>query len=214
MICDGRLSRSHAESLSITKLADQAVAALGVAFQKLQVAREVFQQHSHERQLMDSVVAAYQALERAQAHVHQITEAPSEHRISDKCQTLVSRLSKLMGGAELQSFAQIVTAIQKNRTPVQKGWREGLPDLEHRISVIRSAAQELAWTAAEAEGKQFAIENQELLASVRNSSRIGRVAKLSSIRCKETHWHRFMKGPTCGTARSTRRSIGRPARLL
>lgn len=170
------LSRSNAESFSVTRLADQAVAALGVAFQKLQVAREVFQQHRHERQLMDSVVAASDAIERAQVHVHQIAEAPSDRRLSDKCQALVNRLSKLLSGAELQSFAQIVTAIQKNRTPAQKGWREGLPDLEHRISVIRSAAQELAWMAAEAEGKQFAIENQELLASVRNSSRLGRIA--------------------------------------
>jgi hypothetical protein len=170
------LARGDTESFSVTREADQAVAALGIAFQKLRGAREAFQQHSHERRLMDSVVAAYEALGRAQVHVHRIAAAPADHPLSEKSQALVSRLGKLLSGAELQSFAQIVTTIQKNRTPTQHGWREGLPDLEHRISVIRTVAQELAWTAAEAEGKSFAIENPEQLSKVRNSSRLARVA--------------------------------------
>ncbi|MEK6258645.1 MAG: hypothetical protein AABP62_08495 [Planctomycetota bacterium] len=171
------LTRSDGQSFSITREADQAVAALGIALRKLQAAREALQQHSQERQLLDSVAAAQQAVERAQDHVRRIGKAPSEHRSSDKIQTLVNRLTKLLSGAELQSFAQNVSAIKKNRTPAQSGWREGLPDLEHRISVIKTAAQELAWTAAENEGKQFASENRELLSSVRSASRLDRVSK-------------------------------------
>jgi len=171
------LARPESRSFSVTREADQAVAALGVALRKLQVARNALHQHSQERQLRESVAAADQALQRAQQHVRQIAESPSNQGLSEKIQTLVNRLSKLLSGAELQSFAQNVTAIKKNRTPVQMGWREGLPDLEHRISVIKTAAQELAWTAAEAEGRQFASEHQEVMSNVRNSSRLNRVSK-------------------------------------
>lgn len=171
------LARSDDKSFSITREVDQVVAALGIALRKLQAAREAVQQHSQERQLLDSVTAAQQALERAQDHVRRIEKFPSEQRSSDKIQLLVNRLTGLLSGAELQSFAQNVMAIRKNRTPAQSGWREGLPDLEHRISVIRTAAQELAWMAGADEGKQFANKNQQLLSSVQNASRIDRVSK-------------------------------------
>lgn len=171
------LSRSENQSFSVTREADQAVAALGIALRKLQATREAFQQHSHERQMLDSIAAAYDAVQRAQDHVRRIGEASSEYRTSDKTQSLVNRLTKFFNGAELQSFAQNVTAIKKNRTPAQIGWREGLPDLEHRISVIRGLAQELAWTADENEGKRLTGENQQLLSNVRNDSRLHRVSR-------------------------------------
>lgn len=171
------LARSESSSFSATREADQTVAALGIALRQLQTARDALQRHSNERQLLDSVAAADQAVQRAQDHIRRIGEAPSKHRLSDKVQTLVHRLTRLLSGAELQSFAQNVTAIKKNRTPSQAGWREGLPDLEHRISVIKTAAQELAWTAAESEGKQFASENQEVIAKVRDTSRLNRVSQ-------------------------------------
>ena len=174
---DLRWALARSQSFSITREADQAVAALGIALRKLQAAREALQQHSQERQLLDCVAAAHQAMERAQEHVRRIGESRSEHRSSEKIQTLVNRLSKLLSGAELQSFAQNVTAIKKNRAPAQIGWREGLPDLEHRISVIKNTALELAWAAAENEGTPFTSENQELMSSIQNASRLDRVSK-------------------------------------
>jgi hypothetical protein len=171
------LAGSDGQSFSITREADRAVAAVGIALRKIQAARDALQQHSHERQLLNAVGAAHQALERVQDHIQQIEKAPSEHRPSDTIQTLVNRMTKLLNSAELQSFAESVIAIKKNRTPAQSGWREGLPDLEHRISVIKTAAQELAWTAAEFEGRQIVSENKGLLSSVRNASRLNRLSK-------------------------------------
>ena len=174
---DLRWALARGQSFSITREADQAVAALGVALRKLHAAGEAFQQNRQERELLDSVAAAHQAIARAQEHVRQIGEARSEHSSSEKIQLLVNRLSKLLSGAELQSLAQNVNAIKKNRTPAQIGWREGLPDLEHRVSVVRNAAQELAWAAAENEERPFASENEELMSSVRNASRLSRVTQ-------------------------------------
>lgn len=170
------LARTDGKSFSVTREADQAVAALGVALRKLQMARDALLQHSNERQLLDSVTAAEQAVQRAQEHVRRIGDASSGHQLSEKIQTLAQRLTKLLSGAELQSFAQNVTAIKKNRAPAQVGWREGLPDLEHRISVIKAVAQELAWVANESDGKQFASENATVFSNVRDSSRLNRVS--------------------------------------
>lgn len=170
------LAGSDVESASVTREADQAVAAIGISLRKLQMAREAFQQHAHERELKDAITAAHRALDRTREHVHRIADASFIRQPSEKSQALVSRLIKMFEGAELQSFTQIVNAIQKDRAPAEKGWREGLPDLEHRISIIRTVAQELAWTAAETEGKQFAVGNQQLLSTVQNASRLSRVS--------------------------------------
>jgi hypothetical protein len=171
------LSQRDEKSFSITREADQAEAALGIALRKLQAAREAVKQNTQERQLLDSLAVAKQALERAEEHLRRIETAPFEHRSSDKIQTLVNRLIKLLSGAELKSFAQNVIAIKKNRTPPESGWREGLPDLEHRITVIKTVAQELAWNASEYEGQQSEGDNEKLLTSVRNASRLNRASK-------------------------------------
>lgn len=171
---DLRWALARNQSFSITREADQAVASLGVVLRQLRAASEAFQQRRQERELLDSVMAAHQAIEQAREHVRRIGEIPSEHRSLEKIQPFVNRLSKLLSGAELQSFAQNVNALKKNRTPVQIGWREGLPDLEHRISVIKNTAQELARAAAETEETPFASENDELMSSVHRASRLNR----------------------------------------
>lgn len=170
------LSRSDVHSFSVTREADQAVAALGIALRNLQLANEALRHHSQERQLVEFLAAAHQALERAQDHLRRIEDAPSKHHHSNTLRPIINRLIKLLNGAELQSFAHNVAAIKNNRTPIQIGWRDGLPDLEHQILVIKTAAQELAWVAADTGGEQLATENQLLLSSVRSDSRISRIS--------------------------------------
>lgn len=171
------LATNSDTSFSVTREADRTVAALGIALRKLQSAREALQRNHKERELRNSVTVAQQALECAREHVNGIETAPSGGLSSDKIEALVNRLTRLLRGAELQAFQQNVMAIKKNRAPPESGWREGLPDLEHRVTVIRTAAQELATTAAEYEGKQWVTGNREPLSSVQKSSRLDRVAK-------------------------------------
>jgi hypothetical protein len=171
------LATSGDTSFSVTREADRTVAALGIAVRQLQSAREALQQHWQERELLNCVTVAQQALERAREHVTLIESVPSGPRLSDKLKSLVNRLTRLLSSAELQAFARNVMAIRKNRAPPQSGWREGLPDLEHRLTVIRTTAQELAATAAEYEGKPLATGNREPLSSVQKSSRLDRVSR-------------------------------------
>ena len=171
------LARSNAESFSQTREADEAVAAMGIALRQLQIARDALQKHGQERPIVDSVGAANAALQSVREHLQRIATGAPSHRYSEKTLSLVNRLLKLFDGAELQSFERLSQAIQKNRTPSQKGWQESLPDLEHRIVAIKTVMLELARTAAVDESRQLRGQDVELLGAVQGASRLDRVSK-------------------------------------
>ncbi len=168
--------------VSITQEADEAVAALGVAIRQLQIAREALHQYQSERPIVESISLAHEAIQRVRYHLTQIAESASSRNFSDKFQALQKRIVKMLDSSELQSFAQLSTAIKKNRSPPEKGWQEGLPDIEHRVTTIKAVLQELAASAAFDEQNSLSQDRSPLLSGVKDVSRLDRtlsaVAKL------------------------------------
>ncbi|HUQ72002.1 MAG TPA: hypothetical protein VM165_20895, partial [Planctomycetaceae bacterium] len=165
------LSRDGNEVHTTTRSVDQAVAAIGLAQRHLQLAQEALQQHRQDRIVVEAVSTAHEAIERTGEHLQHVAEAPD---LSDSSRTLANRLIPMLDGPEFQSFTQLSTALANNRTPSQKGWRESLPDLEHRVAGLRTMLQELARIVAEDESLQMARDNPALLTTVQNASRLNR----------------------------------------
>ena len=141
------LARIGHKPFSITREADESVAAMGIALRQLKVVRESVDQR-RERSTVDAVSAASKALQHVKGHLKQLLNSPASRTSSVKSHSLLKRLDKMLDAAELQSFEKLSASIQKNRTPSERGWQEGLTDLEHRLTVIRTVLQELARSMA------------------------------------------------------------------
>ncbi|MEO2019749.1 MAG: hypothetical protein ABGZ53_35905 [Fuerstiella sp.] len=87
-----------------------------------------------------------------------------------------ARIRKSLNGPEFEAFAALTKALRKGRTPSQKGWRESLPDREHRIGGIRRKLVELARQVAQQEARAIAQQQPELLKETRQTSRLTRAA--------------------------------------
>ena len=158
---------------SVTRAADKSLAAVGMASQYLLKASEAINQRKPESEVVEATSATNRALQRVAVHLEAVCR---ESASASRAKALASRLIKTLDGSEFESFSQLCEALQKGRTPAQKGWRESLPDLEHRIASLRRSLHELARLVAEDEGKLLAKNDPSLLASVRKSQRIERVS--------------------------------------
>ena len=158
---------------SVTRAADKSIAAVGIAVQYLLNASVAINQRKPESEVVESTSATNRALQRVLKHLEMVHR---ESASASRAKTLAGKLIKTLDGSEFESFARLCEALQKGRTPAQKGWRESLPDLEHRLASLRRSLHELARLVAEDEGKLLAKNNPSLLASVRKSQRIERVA--------------------------------------
>ncbi len=168
------LSTSDGARYSATRSADKAVAVIGMALKHLQLATEALKQHKPETVVVVATSAADLALQRAKQHLQIVTELPT---LSDKTLSLAERLSKSLEGSEFQAFSRLSITLKKGRTPSQKGWRESLPDLEHRMTGLKRSLHELARKVSADEFEQVKNNSPALLATVQKSPRLGRVAE-------------------------------------
>lgn len=156
-----------------TRAADRSIAAVGMALRHLQQSIEAIRQRKPESEVVESTSATQRALERVKRHLETVQSAAVPN---SRTGTLAGRLIESLDGSEFDAFARLCVSLQKDRTPAQKGWRESLPDLEHRITSIRRSLHELARLVAESEATILATKNPTLLTSVRKYQRIERVA--------------------------------------
>ena len=157
-----------------TKAADQAVAAAGIAELHLHRAAEALEQHQGELVIAQMTSATDAAVQRTRENLQIIVDDPSTAQtLAD---SLPGRILKSLNGPEFEAFAALTKALRKGRTPSQKGWRESLPDLEHRIGAIRRKLVELARQVARQEAQAIARQQPELLAETRQASRLTRAA--------------------------------------
>lgn len=180
---DARWAASQAgnDQLNGTKAADRAVVAAGMAQKYLQQATEALNQHKRESLLVESVGAAKAAVASMRTHVETVVDAfggsiaqeGSSNRIP-----LASKVLKSINGPEFQDFESLAAALKKGRTPSQKGWRESLPDVEHRLANIRRQLIELARAVEQVEAQEIATTSPKLMASLRKEPRISRAAGL------------------------------------
>jgi hypothetical protein len=156
-----------------TSAVDSAIAAVGIAQRHLQTATAALKQHKPESTVVEATTSASNAIQRAKANVQLVENAP---HVSAKGQSQAHRLLGLLDGSEFEAFEQLCVALQKNRTPSQKGWRESLPDLEHRIAAVRRSLHELARQVATDEASRMADQHPAALTTVRSKSRLSKVA--------------------------------------
>jgi hypothetical protein len=165
-----------------TAAADRALAAAGIAQRRLQIAANTLREHQPESHVVDATIAARNAIERVRHNIDIVIEQLGR-RQSAKTQTaapessLAARIRKMLDGPDFQSFTDLSRALERGRTPSQKGWRESLPDLEHRMAGIRRRLIELARSVAAGEQELWKQENPESMAAVRQSSRVSRVGR-------------------------------------
>ncbi len=167
------LSTPDGAQYSATRSADKAIAALGMALQHLQVAIEALKQHQPETVVIESTSAANLALKRTNQHLQIVRKSTI---LSDETQALAERLFQSIEGSEFQAYSQLSTALKKGRSPSQKGWRESLPDLEHRITGMKRSLHELARKVSADELQQVQKSSPSLLKNVQKSPRLARVA--------------------------------------
>lgn len=167
------VSSAASEKTSATEATDRAVAAIGVARQQLRTATEALAQHKAESIVVDATSSANQAVGRARDHLQSVMETGATQSSSDS-RALAQRLLNRLQAPEFEALDQLCLALERGRTPSEKGWRESLPDLEYQLAGIDRTLHELARRVATEETGRIAEDNPQLLTSLQNAPRLAR----------------------------------------
>lgn len=168
------VSSSPSERKSATEATDRAIAAIGVAQQQLLTATEALAQHKAESIVVEATSSANTAVDRAREHLQSVTDGTGAVRPSSESTALAARLLNRLNAPEFKALDQLCTALERGRTPSQKGWRESLPDLEYQLAGIHRTLQELARRVTTEETGRVAQDHPELLTAVQNAPRLAR----------------------------------------
>jgi len=164
------------------KAADEAVVAAGIAERHLQTAAAALTEHQRESIVVESTDAANAALDRVRENVaaveNQYTGPVSQNAGTRKQLPLAARILKSLDGPESETFSKLAAALSKGRTPSQKGWRESLPDLQHRVAGIRRQLNELARDVAADETQRADRNTTNALTSFQQTPRLTRATRL------------------------------------
>ncbi|GAA4455488.1 hypothetical protein [Novipirellula rosea] len=127
-------------------LADRTIAALGVAHHELSAAISDLEKHGGERLVSEHVRLASKAITRSRMHLNQIRDVgtSADVRDTDTIIPLLARLSTLLESPECDALVDLAQTLQRDRTPSEAGWREGLTDLVGRTAIARRVSIELA----------------------------------------------------------------------
>ena len=161
--------------------ADRAIAAAGIAERHLRDAAQALREHRAESRVRDATTAARDAIEHIRTNVGAVLDRRNRWQAAGNANadgadsTLAKRIQKMLDGPDFQAFTELARALERGRAPSQKGWRESLPDLEHRVAGIQRRLAELARTVSEGEQQSLKNENAEAFASVAQASRVSRV---------------------------------------
>ena len=166
---------------SATQAADKALAAAGIAEHRLRQATQALREHRAESSVLEATSAARNAISRVSENVKAVvdrtprTDAHSDSKKSAADSSLATRILKMLAGPDFQAFTNLAKALERGRTPAQQGWRESLPDLEHRMAGIRRRLAELARNIAELDEQNLKKDQPAVIASAGQTSRLTRV---------------------------------------
>lgn len=172
---DFRWAISRNTNQGSTQLADRSLAAIGIAQRRLSEAADALRQRRPESEAVTAAVAANVAIERAHRHLQTLAGTPT---VSAQERNIARRLAETLGTAEFAEFDRLSDALDKGRSPSQRGWRESLPDLEQRLSGLRSTVRELARQVADDEAQRLSASVNESLSALRTQHRLQRVTNL------------------------------------
>lgn len=163
--------------------ADQAFAAAAIAEKHLHSAATALLQHQRESLVVEATAAARTAIEAIQTNVRVVVNMKPNTESSageDSAAIIPTKLAQQivreLEGSEFIAFNELCDALQKGRTPSQKGWRESLPDLQHRLTGLRRQLGELSQTVVMQESRRAAGRQSQILSAVQGVPRIGRAA--------------------------------------
>jgi hypothetical protein len=145
-----RLALSESQEKSLTAASDRALAAAGMARRHLRSAQTAIQRHESEEEIRRAVLAAQRAMERVELHLKRsrsLSDAPA----GADAVRLIDNAARLLRAAEFEEFHRLAEALEKGRSPSQKGWRESLSDLDYRLVSVEGALAELSRRAAAVE---------------------------------------------------------------
>ncbi len=163
-----------------TEAADRALAAAGIAERHLHNAALMLREHRSESSILDATTAARDAIERVRSNIAEVLDkrnrwqAAADASEAGSTSSLASRIQKTLDGPDFEEFTELVRALERGRAPSQRGWRESLPDLEHRVAGVRRQLAVLARTVVEGEQDLLKQENSRAVASVDDASRLSR----------------------------------------
>lgn len=166
-------------NLSMVRTADAAIAAAIVGERHLQGASTALEQHQRESLVVESTAAAHDAIVRLRTHTAHLVDLMAEAdigRVDPDSAALSRRIARDLEAAEFAAFDDLCVALEKGRTPGDRGWRESLPDLQIRVGSVRRRLSELAKAAQTAETERLQQQRPDLLPELRRQPRLSRVA--------------------------------------
>ena len=173
------ISQGPNEKFSATRAADQAHAAAGIAEQYLQQASQALVQHQRESLVVESTAAASEAIRSVLTHLKLLSEelkSVGSEKTDVSAKVIARNLVKELEGSEFVAFSELSDALNKGRTPSEKGWRESLPDLQNRLVGIRRQLSELARDVALLDTQSIENNQASLMSAIQRSARITRAA--------------------------------------
>lgn len=174
-------STQRGDIFAATRSADRAVVASGIAEQHLQRAAVAIKDHQPDSLVVDEVTAAENAIQRSRENLQgitrQTTDDDSVRRTASGRASLTRKISDVLNGPEFAAFGKLASALRRGRTPAQKGWRESLPDLQHRMSGIRRQLSELARDVADHESRIASATPSDEAVAIQEAPRLARAAR-------------------------------------
>ena len=159
-----------------TQHADRAIAAIRIASLRISEAVESLKQRKPESQVVVQTNAADEAIAAVIAHVESVQAATDRMGKRSRANLIAAGLLDSLGDSDFDAFHRLCVALRKGRTPSQKGWREGLPDLAYRLATLTRTLNELARQVAREEASHVAKRQPELITATAQQPRLRRVA--------------------------------------
>ena len=132
---------------------------------------------AHQSSVMEHVGLASKAIERSRNHLDEIRDASSDSPSQvETIQSLVRRLTRLVHSPEYDALAELSETLERDQTPTEAGWREGLVDWLGRTVTARRVFEELADQLAQAERDAITDSPPIEVKTLRSQARIERVA--------------------------------------
>lgn len=170
------ISQSPNEQFPATQAADQAYAAAGIAEKHLQQASVALVQHQRESLVVEATTSAQAAIARIRENLEIVAKEAGRNAPEAGFMTLTREIAKELEGSEFIAFGELCVALKKGRSPSEKGWRESLPDLQHRLTGIRRQLSELARDVAQLDTAAARNTQRQMLSSIQRAPRMGRAA--------------------------------------
>lgn len=161
-----------------TRDTDRSSAAIQIAQRHLASAVESLKQRKPESAVLESTGAASDAIRRGVDHLEKVASLAESRQDFQDSVGKIKKLLQILSDAEFESFHQLCESLRNGRTPSQRGWREALPDLQHRLAGIDRVIAELAREIKSQESQYLIRTTPGTLSGAASESRLAKATRL------------------------------------